>query len=532
MSVASPFILSGAGAFDKSFVSPVLSVRGLTKAYGVVEALRDVSIDFYAGEVHAIVGENGAGKSTLTRLLGGEETPDSGSIQVDGKTVLLSHPSIAKRAGIALVHQQFQLVEAQTVAENICLDDPPLRWLGGILPLLDHAAMRRRAASQLAPFNMQNRANALIAELNIAERQVVEIARELAKHARLLILDEPTSALSAKETATLFNHVGRLRQQGVAILFIAHSLSEVLSIADRITVLRDGRLVTTIPAQAVDASALAQLIVGRHVDDHRGQSRKQDKPPILQLSVRSGAAKEATERIAIAPGEISGIPTYMGSAIREFLGRLSGERRGSPDSVKLRDKAIGHKAIAARVRSGISFVPGDATAEGLVPKLSIKDNILLPNLQRFTHFGFLPPWAGQGAVQELIASLDIRPPDPSVPVERLSGGNRQKVAIAKWLLAGADVLVMDDPARGIDVGAKRELYRVVDSHSAKGGVTVFASSDLDELLSLSDRLVILRGETVVAQLAERPFEKAKIVELLSGASAENSMNEVVHDAGE
>ena len=509
MSIASPIAASGVKAFDKPATEPVVSVRGLTKAYGVVEALRDVSIEFHAGEIHAVVGENGAGKSTLTRLLGGEEAPDAGDILIAGRPCVLQRPGDARRAGIALVHQQFQLVETLTVAQNICLENPPTRRLAGVLPVIDGREMLRRAARQLAPFNLEAKAGDTLRHLTVAERQVVEISRELAKDARLLILDEPTSALSADETETLFAHIRALRDRGVAILFIAHSLTEVLAIADRITVLRDGRLVTTVPARSLDAATLSQLIVGREIAKPV-QTVAQAGERSVVLEADSGAT-----RIGIRRGEMLGIPTYIGSAVRDLLDRLSGLRRTGAGSVRFKGKDIGQSSIGARVRMGLGFVPGDSNAEGLIPKLSVEDNILLPSIARFTRAGIIDRSAARRAARGLIESLDIRPADPLVPVERLSGGNRQKVAIAKWLLSGADVLIMDDPARGVDVGAKVELYRVISGHVEKGGVVVLASSDLDELLALSDRVIVLRGEAVIATFPQRPFGKAEIVRMLA-----------------
>jgi ribose transport system ATP-binding protein len=507
--IASPITASGVSTFDKPAAEPVVSVRGLTKAYGVVEALRDVSIDFHAGEIHAVVGENGAGKSTLTRLLGGEEAPDAGDILVSGRKTIMQRPVDAKREGIALVHQQFQLVEALTVAQNICLENPPTRRLAGVLPVIDGREVLRRAVRQLAPFNLEGRAGAEVRDLTVAERQVVEISRELAKDARLLILDEPTSALSADETETLFAHIRALRDRGVAILFIAHSLTEVLAIADRITVLRDGGLVTTVPARTLDAGALSQLIVGREIAKPVQKAARSCEGDVV-LEANSGGT-----RIEVRRGEILGIPTYIGSAVRDLLDRLSGMHRTSAGGIRFKGKDIGRDNIGARVREGIGFVPGDSNAEGLIPKLSVEDNILLPSIARFTRLGIIDRQAGRRAARELIESLDIRPSDPLVPVERLSGGNRQKVAIAKWLLAGADVLIMDDPARGVDVGAKVELYRVIAGQAEKGGAVVLASSDLDELLALSDRMVVLRGEAVIATFPERPFGKADIVRMLA-----------------
>jgi ABC-type sugar transport system ATPase subunit len=488
---------------------PFLRISGLSKAYGRVKALSEVSIDFHPGEVHAIVGENGAGKSTLTRLIGGEERPDAGEILIEGRPRQLSHPADARRTGIAVVHQQFQLVEALSVAENICLENVPLRRVLGLLPTVDHTAMQRIARERLAPFRLEHRAGALVRDLTVAEKQVVEICRALGRDAHLLILDEPTSALSTIETEKLFQHIRRLRAQGVAVLFIAHNLSEVLSIADRISVLRDGRLIATTPAGAVDAGALARLIVGREIAEVKALGQRlSEGGVILDIHARGDGARPI---LALRSGEILGIPTYIGSALRGFLARISGECSAGLLTLRLRGNDIGRASIAARVRQGLCLVPADATVEGLAPKLSIEDNILLPNVRRFTRFGLLRRGAARKAVRALIRDLDIRPADPKAPVENLSGGNRQKVAIAKWLLSGAEVLVMEDPARGVDVGAKLELYRIMRGHVERQGAILFASSDLDELIGLSDSVVVIRGDEAVARFDNKPFHKATIL---------------------
>ena len=287
----------------------------------------------------------------------------------------------------------------------------------------------------------------------------------------------------------------------------------MLAIADRVTVLRDGRLIATAPARTLDLAALSQLIVGREIAKAVPAKPASGDTRVL-LETRSGGVPVAVRR-----GEVLGIPTYIGSAVRDLLDRFSGLRRSRGGRVWLKGEDIGHSSVGARVRKGICFVPGDSTAEGLFPKLSVEENILLPSVRRFTRLGIIDRLAARRAARALIDSLDIRPADPLVPIERLSGGNRQKVAIAKWLLSGADVLIMDDPARGIDVGAKVELYRVIAGHVENGGAAVLASSDLDELLALSDRLVVLRGDAVIAKFSERPFGKADIVRMLAARPA-------------
>jgi ribose transport system ATP-binding protein len=485
--------------------TPYLRVAGLSKPYGQVKALSEVSIDFFGGEVHAIVGENGAGKSTLTRLIAGEEQPGSGTIVIDGREAVLARPVDAQRAGIAIVHQQFQLVEALTAAENICLEDVPLRRFPSFFPIRDQQAMLARAKERLAPFGLAHRAASRVRDLTVAERQVVEICRALGGNARLLILDEPTSALSSTETLILFGHIRELRARGVAIIFIAHDLAEVLSIADRISVLRDGRLITTVERGALDAAALARLIVGRELATAQQHEERTAGDVLLDVS------RHGEPLITLRRGEIVGMPASIGSALRGFLGRISGETGSGPLRLRLRGADISSEPIASRLKRGLCLIPGDATAEALVPKLSIADNILLPNAGRFTIFGILRRALARQAIAGLIRELDIRPADPNAPIETLSGGNRQKVAIAKWLLSGAEVLVMDDPARGIDVGAKVEMYRIMRGHVEQQGGILLASSDLDELIGVADKLVVIRGERVVARFETRPFQKADIL---------------------
>ena len=498
---------------QKAAGEPFLRVKGLSRAYGQVKALSEVGIDFLPGEVHAVVGENGAGKSTLTRLLAGEEQPNSGAILIEGRAAQLARPSDARRAGIAIVHQQFELVEALTVAENICLEDVPLRRFPVPLPIRDQGAMLARARERLAPFHLQHRAGSRVRDLTVAERQVVEICRSLGGEARLLILDEPTSALSSAETEALFRHIRELRGQGVAIIFIAHNLSEVLTIADRISVLRDGRLITTVPAGELDAAALARLIVGRELS--KAQTHTTSAAGDVILSVE----REGEPVIALRRGEILGMPTYIGSALRSFLARISGESGAGALTLRLDGSDITRAKLAERVRYGLCLVPADATADALAPKLSIADNILLPNVRQFTRFGLLRRSRAREAIARLIRDLDIRPADANARIETLSGGNRQKVAIAKWLLSGAEVLVMDDPTRGIDVGAKVELYRIMRGHVERSGAILLASSDLDELIGLTDRVVVIRGEHVIARFEARPFQKA---EILAAASREGA----------
>jgi len=492
----------------KAGARPLLAAKGISKSYGVIRALNGVDLELFPAEIHAVVGENGAGKSTLMKILCGEERPTAGEIRIEGRLTSVNNPNEARAQGIAIVHQQFQLVEALTVAENMSLDQLPSRSVG-FMRILDRRRMRREAAMRLAPFGMNEKASELVRDLSVAERQIVVISQALGRQARILILDEPTSALSAHETEILFDHVKRLRDSGVAVVLIAHNIEEVLSISDKITVLRDGEGMGTFPAHSLDSSSLVRLIVGRELA--KGYPKNEAALADEVVLRASLGPQQQGSRLSVRHGEIVGIPTYVGSEVRQVIAALSGERRGPRSSVSIKERPCGHLGVRGRIASGICLVPGDATAESLIPKMTIEENLLLPNLRRFTRQGIVRHSQARSFVHHIIRMLDIRPADPSTPVERLSGGNRQKVAIGKWLLAGTEVLIMDDPTRGVDVGAKLEIYRVIGELVAGGKAVVLTSSDLDELIGLADRILVMRGGRLIGTFDQRPFDKAAVL---------------------
>ena len=502
----------------RAAAQPWLSARDLSRRYGPVEALSGVSVDFWPGEVHAVVGENGAGKTTLMRLLAAEEQPTAGSISIAGRPVSLSGPAAARAAGIAIVHQQFQLVGSLTVAENMSLGRPPTR---GPLGLVDRNRMRREAAERLRAFGLDAKVNLPVRELGVAERQLIEIARALDGQARLLILDEPTASLGAEESAELFRHVGAIRERGAAIILIAHNLEEVLSIADRITVLRNGRLIETVPRAGVDRERLVRSIVGRELAAGYPKVAVPAGEPVLEANTAPGQAA-----ITLRRSEILGLPTFIGAGVDGLLARLAGRVKASAGDIRLDGRAIGRDSLRRRVGAGLCLVPGDTLAEGLVPAFSIEDNILLPNLSQFSRGGVVRRRALRKAVEGLIAELDIRPADPTIPVRRLSGGNRQKVAIAKWLASGARVFLMDDPTKAVDVGAKAEIYRLLGEVVQDGGAVLLVSSDLDELVGLSDRVVVLRASEVVATF-DTPLAKEALLAATAGRRHPSSAEAVL-----
>ncbi len=497
---------------------PYLSARRISKSYGAIRALSEVSLDLLPGEVHGIVGENGAGKSTLMKVLAGEERLDAGDILIEGAPVRLSSPLEAQTRGIAVVHQHFPMVHAMTVAENMHLSEPPRRqsrWLSG---LIDHRQMSGRAAEWLRSFGLSAKTNWLVRDLSVAERQIVEIAKALSRRARLLILDEPTSSLNAAEIESLFEHVRKMRATGATIVFIAHGIDEVLAIADRVTVLRDGRLIKTSAADALDTGSLVRMIVGRDLAKGYPKAEAALGAPLMRAESIAVERHGNTWSLGLSRGEILGLPTHMGSGIDGVLAGLSGERRLTGGTLALDGEDLTKVDLRGRIRSGLCLVPGDATEKGLMPKLSIEENILLPNLGDYSRLGFMQWRRARALSSDLIRLLDIRPANPRARVDQLSGGNRQKVVIAKWLAAGAKVLVMDDPTKGVDVGAKLEIYSVIGDVVKKGGAVALASTDLDELIGIADRVIAIRDGAIVDEFDRRPFDKASILERLAGGT--------------
>jgi ABC-type sugar transport system ATPase subunit len=498
-------------------VAPLLAARGVSRRYGPIAALADVSIEFLPGEVHAVVGENGAGKSTLMRLLAGEEQPDRGTIIIDGQPAALSGPNYARVQGIAVVHQCFQLVEPMTVAENLFLGQAPTRARLGPIGVIDRRRMRREAARRLADFGLAGKVGHRIRDLTVAERQLVEIARAMDGRARVLILDEPTASLGAAETAELFRHVAAMRSQGAAIILIAHNIDEVMAVADRISVLRNGRLIATQRSADINYDALVRMIVGRELS--RGYPKVQATRGETMLHAGGLVASGAPDRrsIEVRGSEIVGIPTYIGAMVDNLLAMLAGASRMRGMLLRLAARDITGLSLQQRVAAGLCLVPGDVMAEGLIPSFSIEDNILLPNLRRFRAAGMVRRRALRDVVNGLIRDLDIKPADPTMPVKNLSGGNRQKIVIAKWLASGARVYLMNDPTKSVDVGAKAEIYRLLGKVVTNGGAVLLVSSDTDELIGLADRVLVLRGAQIVEEFPQRPIAKDRLLAAVVGS---------------
>ena len=478
--------------------APRLELIGVTKDFGGVRALDGVSFDLRAGEVHALCGENGAGKSTLLKVLSGFHPAGSwtGTLRVDGADVRLHGIRDAERHGIALIAQELALVPALSVEANLVLGREPVRR-----GLLQPAVMRQRALDALARVGLQVDPARAVGELGVGQRQLVEIARALSQDARILVLDEPTASLPDSDAQRLLALLGDLRARGTAILYVSHRLDEVARLADRITVLRDGRTVASAPAAELPRDLLITHMVGRPVDDHRPRPARAPGP--VALTVRDWTMpdparpwRNAVEGVSfrLHAGEVLGVGGLIGAGRTALLASLFGAAR-SPVTGSLRvgdaPERAPFRAPREAVAAGLALVNEDRRRQGLVPDASVLDNLSLATLPRFVRRGLLDDRARCSACAEQAELLSVRPADLTPPVVRLSGGNQQKVVLGRWRLAGPRVLLLDEPTRGIDVGARALIHDWLERLCAQGLAVLLVSSDLPELLALSDRVLVL-----------------------------------------
>ena len=484
--------------------APPLAVEGISKRFPGVQALKGISFDCRRGEIHALVGENGAGKSTLMRILSGVYQPDEGTIRVAGRPVTVATPTEAGRLGIAMVYQDTRLVPDLDVARNIFLGREP----GGAL--IDYDAMRQQSERLLSLLGEAIDVRRPVRDLSVAERQIVEIARALSVEARVLILDEPTSALTPPDVERLFAILRDLREAGTSVVFISHRLPEVFSIADRISVMKDGEMVGSVATADTTQEQVVSMMVGR--DLSVAFPPRNDAPGEVVLSARGltvpGALEPAT--FEVRAGEVLGLGGITGSGQETLVRALFGLEPSS-GGITLDGKAITITGPAEAIRAGIVYLPADRRGEGMFLPHSIRENIALPHLRDWSRLGIVDANREASAVDEQVAALDVRTPSVEQPVGLLSGGNQQKVAFARWLLSNPRLCIFDEPTQGVDVGTKIEIYRIIREIAARGIGVIVVSSDVLELIGISDRILVVAKGRVVGEVEGAEATEERIV---------------------
>ena len=490
---------------------PVLSLQEATKTFGAIHAVEDVSIDLYSGEAHALVGENGAGKSTLVKIFAGVHTPDSGRLLVNGVEVALGGPAAARDAVIAVIYQEPTLFPDLTVVENIFIGRQPLRAGRRI----DRRAMHAQAGSIFTRLGIRLDPDRIARGLSIAEQQLVEIAKALSLEARIVVMDEPTAALSAVEVNRLFGVTTALRESGVAVLFISHRLEEVFALCQRVTVLRDGHLVLTRELPGLSADDLVRAMVGRDLPVRETAAQTTGKTVLeVERLTREGVFLDIS--LQVRAGEIVALAGLVGAGRSEVARAIFGIDSYDAGSVSVGGRRLRRRSPTAAMAAGIGFVPEDRRLQGLVMSSSIVRNVALASLGRLARFGFIHSATERKFAADWSLRLQIKYGRLSNPVSSLSGGNQQKVVLAKWLARRPSLLIVDEPTRGIDVGTKAEVHRLLDELAGEGVAILMISSELPEVLRVADRILVMREGRLVAEFAHADASEETIVAAATG----------------
>ncbi|MFE2985128.1 sugar ABC transporter ATP-binding protein [Streptomyces sp. NPDC059262] len=500
----------------------VLTVRGLSMSFPGVRALDGVDLTLHAGEVHALIGENGAGKSTLIKVLTGVYRPDAGDITFQGSPVSFATPLEAQHAGISTIYQEVNLIPLLSVARNLFLGREPRNRFG----LLDFGRMHREAEKTLRAYGVRVDVRQPLRTLGVGAQQMVALARAVATDARVVIMDEPTSSLEPREVETLFEVIRRLRADGIAVIYVSHRLDELYAMCDTVTVLRDGCRVHTGPLADLDRLTLVSTMLGRDLGEVRsegltkftGDHHAADSEPVLSANDLTVPHKLHGVSLDIRPGEVVGLGGLLGSGRTETAKAISGALASKAGSVTVTGVPLRAGSTPAAIRAGISLLPEDRKSEGIVPGLSVRENIALAALPRLSRFGLVSEAQVDKIVDTFVKRLRIKASSPYQKVGELSGGNQQKVLLARWLAMNPKVLLLDEPTRGIDVGAKAEVQKLVDELAEDGLGVLLISSDLEELIEGSDRVVVLKDGAVVGELTGDDVTEDKLMQTIAAGS--------------
>jgi ribose transport system ATP-binding protein len=493
--------------------TPLIAMTGVSKSFPGVKALSNIDLNIYPGQVHVLLGENGAGKSTLIKIISGVYSRDAGSIQLRGQEVNFKNTRESLAAGISVIHQELSVIPDLTVAENIFLGREPKIGKSGFV---DRKKMNHDAGRLLESIGVKINPKALIRRLSNADKQMVEIARAVSQNSFLVIMDEPTSSLSEHEVEALFKVIEKLRQENVAIIYISHRLKEIARIGDTVTILRDGQLVKTVSLREIDESHMIALMVGREITQFYYKS---EIPPAneLVLEIKNYTRKGVFENVSFAlrRGEILGVAGLIGAGRTEVMRAIFGADRVDSGECILSGKTVCFTEPQQAISAGIGLIPEDRRNQGLLLSKSVKENTSLASLFLNSNYGLINfKWESRIAA-DFIQMLRTKTPSASTPVKNLSGGNQQKVVIAKWLAAKSRILIMDEPTRGIDVNAKAEIYGLMKKFVEEGGSIIMVSSELPEILGVSDRILVMREGKVSGIIENQGATEKDILQLAS-----------------
>ncbi|MBD2070237.1 sugar ABC transporter ATP-binding protein [Leptolyngbya sp. FACHB-671] len=496
---------------------PVLQMRGISKSFHGVYALRDVSLTIFPGEIHALMGENGAGKSTLMKILAGAYTADTGEVQINGETVRIADPNDARKAGITLIYQELNVAPNLTVTENIFMGHERTK----AATFLQRDQMRQEAAALLKSLGAGFGEDALVSTLSIAEQQQIEIARALKDKSRILVMDEPTAALSDRETEQLFRLIGQLRDDGIAIIYISHRMAEVYRLADRVSVLRDGEYVGTLEKSEISSERLVQMMVGRALGDfyeHKSHSSSRTSAdslvdssgeaiapsspsaPVLEVKGLADGRKVQPASFELYAGEIVGLAGLVGAGRTELARLIFGADPATAGEVFLNGKKLHISSPKDAIANGIAYVPEDRKDQGLFLEMTSRQNITMNVLGKRSTAGVMNFGVLKQIAADAINNLGIRVASPATRAIDLSGGNQQKLLVARWLAINPKVLLLDEPTRGVDIGAKSEIYRIISDLAAQGVAILMISSELPEIVGMSDRVLVMREGHLVGEV--------------------------------
>ena len=499
---------------NRAMREKLLEMRSIKKSFGATRALSGVSIDLYAGEVHALLGENGAGKSTLINILGGIVQPDSGAILLGGEAVSsFQDVQAARRLGIAVIHQEIVLVPHLTVAENIYLGREPTTRIG----LKDSKAIYKQAAEIIEPLGLDLRVTRPVRELSTAQQQMVEIVKAISFNARIVVMDEPTSSLSLPEVTRLFEIIRRLKENGVGIIYISHRLDEIFEISDRVTVIRDGAYIGTKLTGETNQEELVKMMVGRSLAAFYSRTFHPKGKPLLSVNGFSKRGAFEDVSFSVHQGEVLGFAGLVGAGRSEMMASLFGADDFDTGTIRLAGRDVRFRDSKEAIQSGLAMVTEDRKRTGLVLSNSVGFNLALPALRSLARGPLVNSQRKNQMIDQLVGQLNIKTKSAWAPVSSLSGGNQQKVVVAKWLATKPKVLILDEPTRGVDVGAKHEIYSIIDELAREGLGVLLVSSELEEILNLCDRVCVVRKGRIVKTLAREELSQEIIMRYAAGA---------------